>query len=72
LVEKKEITMPWNHRVVRMEDGSLQICEVYYDPSPRGYDPTPFLKGETIDELTTVLEQMKRSLAKPVLNVEDL
>jgi len=63
----------WNYRVVKHKDGEtqeeyLEINEVYYNTlgKPMGYcDAT--ISGETLGEIETVLEMMRKSLEKPIL-----
>jgi hypothetical protein len=63
----------WNYRVIKHKDDEtqeeyLEINEVYYDTlgKPMGYcDAT--IGGETLGEIETVLEMMRKSLEKPIL-----
>ena len=67
--------MTWNHRVLRQSqpDGSdwLAIHEVFYEdgvPHSCTVDAVG-VGGETLAELTTVLEWMRLALAKPILDM---
>ena len=77
--------MSWNYRVVRFpasspdDDPELKICEVYYTDAssadayservPHSFDPTPFLNGDSIEELGAVLDRMKGALTEPILDL---
>lgn len=65
----------WTHRVVRSRDADgtawLGIHEVHFDEEgrPYAYTASPVGVAEaTVEELLHTLEQMKRSLALPVLD----
>jgi hypothetical protein len=63
----------WNHRVVRSSDGDLYLQEVSYskDGTPFGYSNV-FLAAESLDGLRTILQQLERALAQPILDADDL
>lgn len=63
----------WNYRVVKHKDEEtqeeyLEINEVYYDTlgKPMGYCNAT-IGGETLGELETVLEMMRKALDKPTI-----
>ena len=74
--------MSWNHRLVRISDDrilgdgkpvlapELLVCEVYYNKEgkPDGFDPTPFLRGETIEDIEEVLDQIRECFKKPIID----
>ena len=68
----------WNHRLVREQDGSLRICEVFYGDGekPDGYSPAEVYHHRDWggDEMESVREQVEwflNALSKPILNEED-
>jgi hypothetical protein len=75
--------MSWNHRVVRFKaqdvvdgevvDEDLAVCEVYYDDDgkPAHFDPTPFVRGDTIDNIKHVLALMAECLERPVIDQDE-
>lgn len=70
--------MTWNHRVIRYEDGSLEIVEVYYedDGSLMGYsDATVYARaddeGGAPDSLQRQVAWFLDSLDRPILDVGD-
>ena len=65
--------MTWNHRVLRYEDGTFGIHEVYYndDGEPWGFTESPAAEGDNPEELIETLTRMVACIAEPVLNYED-
>ena len=65
--------MTWNHRVLRYEDGTLGIHEVYYDAGePWSCTESPAAaEGDSAEELIETLTRMVACIAEPVLNYED-
>ena len=67
--------MTWNHRIVRFPDpygfeDHLVICECFYgkDGKLEGHTMTGVTVGsETVEGLRWVLEQMLKSLDKPIV-----
>ena len=65
--------MHWNHRVVRTVNDetlevTLQIAEVYYTDKNKPYAYSdPFLMGDTLVELTEILDLLKDATSQPVL-----
>lgn len=65
--------MSWDYRVLVFEqansDLSFAVCEVYYDESgnPTGYTDPIDISGDTIEELRTMLNYIRRDILKPVL-----
>ena len=76
--EDFEYNFTWNHRVVKTTnefEGSLiedfQIVEVQYrDGVPSSYCD-PFVQADTLEDLSSILDQMRDALKKPVLLHED-
>lgn len=71
--------MTWNYRVLRHEDGSLALHEVYYDKAgrPRGFtrDPVGFAVDaeEGLAGLTASFEQALQDARKrPILDVAEI
>jgi hypothetical protein len=61
----------WNYRVIKEKENDeewLEVREVYYDQlgKPMGHC-TATVGGETLGELETILEMMRKSLEKPIL-----
>jgi hypothetical protein len=68
--------MSWNYRVIRHEDGSHALHEVYYDeagaPSVYSERPCGFV-GDTLDDLLASLDlARKAALERPILDAQDL
>jgi len=72
----------WNHRVVRRTDKTtgevyLAIHECYYDHDTEdtgkmGWTEEPVnVMGETLEELESTLDRMKRALVKPIIDDDD-
>mgnify|MGYP001235108570 CR=1 FL=1 len=67
----------WNHRVLAHKDGEdwfFQIHEVYYNDEgkPISYTTNAISVGaESIKDIKWVLKEMKKSLEKPILSVEN-
>lgn len=66
----------WNHRVMKRKDGDedwFTIHEVYYKDNMdiEGYTDAIPVGGNSIEELRWTLEQMIKSLDKPILDYED-
>ena len=65
--------MSWDYRVLVFEqpnsDLNFAVCEVYYDEAgnPTGYTDPIDISGETIEELRTALNYIRRDISKPVL-----
>lgn len=65
--------MSWDYRVLVFEransDLNFAVCEVYYDEAdnPTGYTDPIDISGETIEELRTTLNYIRRDISKPVL-----
>lgn len=66
--------MNWNHRLLAHQSPNgevyLHIHEVYYDENgkPNGYTEDPVsVGGETVREITWVLNRMKECRKKPIL-----
>lgn len=62
----------WNHRVIE-NDGYYAIHEVYYKDNGEmnGYTKHPVpVRGESIEALRTVLEQMLGALDKEVITIK--
>ena len=56
----------WNYRVVRRTDGTLSICEVYYDKNdkPDGWCDTADISGAANKaELAEKIEMVRQELA---------
>lgn len=73
--------MSWNYRVIKHtykdypEDTILCIHEVYYDENANitAFSENPvYPRGETTEELSKDLENYKKALNKPVLDLEEL
>lgn len=66
--------MNWNYRVIKHNDGSLAIHEVFYTENK----PTSMtvcavgIVGDDAVELASVIEQMKEELDKNVLDANSL
>lgn len=69
--------MSWNHRILRHEDGTYQLHEVYYDADgePNAWVPAPsvFLAMEE-EGAQSIVAELKRALASvrklPPLRIE--
>jgi hypothetical protein len=69
----------WNHRLVRQEDGSVRICEVFYDNQDRPYAYGSAEAFWTIDDFSgpvdSIDEQLCRMMTateKPILSKDDM
>lgn len=63
--------MTWDHRVMRREDGFLEIHEVYYEGEKVSWtENATYPCGETLEEVRLDLERMLRCLEKPILDYE--
>ena len=66
--------MTWNHRVLRYEDGTLGIHEVFYEDG----EPTMCTmeavgaQGDTLEELLEELHRMSGCVTLPILDYEDI
>lgn len=76
--EDFEYNFTWNHRVLKttsefegMIDEEFRIVEAQYRDGELSSYCEPFLQGDTLEDLSAVLDQMKTALAKPVLLIED-
>lgn len=66
--------MSWNYRVIRAQDGTLAIHEVYYDEAgkPRAYTEDPVAPmGETYWELLQDMKAYTWALREKILTPED-
>lgn len=77
--EDCEYSFTWDHRVLKTtyeEEGSLieeyTIVECQYRDGEPSSCCDPFLTADSIEDLQTLLAQMKSALKKPVLLMEDL
>jgi len=73
-----EYNFTWNHRVLKTTsefEGMLiedyRIVEAQYRDSKLSSYCEPFLQGDTLEDLSSILDQMKTALAKPILLEED-
>lgn len=71
--------MHWNYRVLRHEDGTLALHEVFYDEdgAPSMYTTDPISFAVDGDEgLTALTEALERALCdakeRPLLDVSDI
>ena len=70
----------WNHRLVKQEDGSVKVCEVFYDDEDRpwGFGDAEAIWTEDDDEVRPEdgieyqLQQMLDAINKPILSREDM
>ena len=65
--------MSWDYRVLRYDDGSFGIHEVYYydgEPKQCTFDAVSIVWEEDEDPLWQ-MRQMQQALEKPILNYED-
>ena len=76
MVKKRDMST-WNHRVMKRKDGDedwFTIHEVYYKDNMdiEGYTKeTISVGGNSIEDLRWTLEQMIKSLDKPILDYEE-
>lgn len=68
----------WNHRVLKTTsefEGMLiedyRIVEAQYRDNKLSSYCEPFLQGDSLGDLSGILDQMKAALAKPILLEED-
>lgn len=60
----------WSYRVLRYDDGSLGLHEVYYDVAGRAVtctEDTVDVVGDDLVELRAELEMMLRALDEPIM-----
>jgi hypothetical protein len=62
----------WNYRLIRQNENSVEIYEVHYDENdkPVAYAETGPIWGETVDEVSKVIDMMREAINKPVLESE--
>lgn len=79
LIKKRTRSMHWNYRVLRHEDGTLALHEVFYDedgkPSMYTNDPISFAvdADEGLSALTEALERaLHDARERPVLDVSEI
>lgn len=64
--------MSWNHRVLRHEDGTLAVYEVYYDDDgrPVSRTETPVAAdGDDLAELLETIDQIRAACDLPILDI---
>ena len=65
--------MSWNYRMIEDSHGGYAIHEVYYDNSMKPHSwslhASP-VYGETIEEVESCLEMMKKALSKKPLKIK--
>lgn len=66
--------MIWNHRLVRITDNGetfFAIQEVYYNDAgePTGHGD-PFMHGDSMEEIETLVRRMGVAITRPVLDSE--
>ena len=66
--------MSWNYRIMKYEDGSLGIHEVFYDEEGdvQGWTENAVsVYGEDIHELESSYDLMMQAFSKPILEYND-
>ena len=76
--EDFDYNFTWNHRVLKTTsefEGILiedyRIVEAQYRDGKLSSYCQPFLQGDSLEDLSWALDQMKAALAKPILLEED-
>ena len=66
--------MTWDHRIIKYEDGTIGIHEVYYDEDGKIIlysDARPVI-GDDMDDLRVGFDYMERAFHAPILDIGDL
>lgn len=64
--------LTWEHRVVKNEEGILQVCEVYFDENDNlsGYCPTS-LDSHSLIDLGVTISRINDAFEKPFIYHEE-
>lgn len=69
------MSLTWNYRLFREENSDLVFREVFYDDNGEiltcSRDPIE-LWGESIDAITTLLEDLRAAITQPILTLADV
>ena len=71
-----ETVSGWSYRLVRFVDVDgpiLKLCECYFreDGTPANFDTTPFLMGNTPDDIGCWLREMAKCLDLPAIDATE-